>query len=72
MQNIMPDKPPGPGISPDRLRIYSSELRIQSPRWADRLEQVRTERELGDLICDLFNLSHAILPERHPSPEPDP
>jgi AraC-like DNA-binding protein len=32
------------------------------------LDQVRTEQDLGDLICDLFNLSHSIIPERHSVP----
>ncbi len=44
----------------DRLHILASELRTQSPQWADRLEQVRTEHELRGLVCDLFNLSHTI------------
>lgn len=57
-------------ISFDRLHSFSSELRVQSPQWADRLEQVRTEQDLGDLICDLFNLSHAINPETQPPPIP--
>lgn len=58
------------GISFDRLRTFSSELRGGSPQWADRLEKIRTEQDLGDLICDLFNLSHTILPEKQPSPKP--
>lgn len=57
-------------ISFDRLRTFSSELRGESPQWADRLEQVRTEQDLGNLICDLFNLSHTILPEKQPSSKP--
>lgn len=57
-------------MSLDRLRTFSSELRGESPQWADRLEQVRTEQDLGDLICDLFNLSHAIPPEKQASPTP--
>ena len=53
-------------ISYDRLHTFSSELRIHSPQWADRLERVRTEQDLGDLICDLFNLSHTVIPDHHP------
>ena len=45
----------------DRLHMLAAELRTQSPEWADRLEQVRTEHELRALVCDLFNLSHTIL-----------
>ena len=47
-------------IPTDRLRTLSSELRAQSPHWADRLEQATTEQELRNLVCDLFNLSHAL------------
>lgn len=47
-------------IPTDRLRNLSSELRAQSPEWADRLEQATTEQELRNLVCDLFNLSHAL------------
>ncbi|ULA59323.1 MAG: HTH araC/xylS-type domain-containing protein [Nitrospira sp.] len=68
----MSDKSSTSVISFDRLHTFSSELRIQSPQWADRLEQVRTEQDLGDLICDLFNLSHTIIPERHPAPKSHP
>lgn len=53
-------------ISYDRLHTFSSELRVQSPQWADRLEQVKTEQDLGNLICDLFNLSHAVIPDHQP------
>lgn len=50
-------------ISFDRLHTFASELRGQSPQWANRLEQIKTEQDLGDLVCDLFNLSHPIRPE---------
>ena len=68
----MSSKPSTSGISFDRLHTFSSELRVQSPQWADRLDQVRTEQDLGVLICDLFNLSHAIIPERYPSSKSHP
>lgn len=45
----------------DRRHMLATELRTQSPQWADRLEQARTEHELRALVCDLFNLSHSIL-----------
>ncbi len=51
-------------ISVDRLHRLSSQLRAQSPQWADRLEQVRTEQELAELVCDLFNLSHTVDAEK--------
>ena len=54
-------------ISFDRLHNLSSELRVQSPQWADRLEQVTTEQELFDLVCDLFNLSHSLPSGQEPS-----
>lgn len=66
----MSGKASSSGISVERLLMFSSELRVQSPLWADRLEQVRTEQDLGDLICDLFNLSHAVIPDRHSAPKP--
>ncbi len=55
------------GISIDRLQAFSSELRLQAPQWADRLEQIQTEKELRQLICDLFNLSHALVSEKKAS-----
>ena len=54
----------------DRLHILASELRTHSPEWADRLEQVRTEHELRDLVCDLFNLSHTICSHESALPPP--
>lgn len=54
----------------DRLHALASELRTQSPEWADRLEQVRTEHELRDLVCALFNLSHTILSRETALPPP--
>ncbi len=57
-------------ISIDRLHRLSSQLRAQSPQWADRLDQVQTEQELGELVCDLFNLSHAVAPEKQTPARP--
>lgn len=68
----MSNKPFISEISVDRLHTFSSELRVQSPQWADRLDRVRTEQDLGDMICDLFNLSHAIMPEKYSSPKSHP
>lgn len=62
-------KPTASAISLDRLHHLSAELRAQSPQWADRLEQVTTEQELLDLVCGLFNLSHALPSERESSLE---
>ena len=56
-------------IPTDRLRTLSSELRAQSPHWADRLEQATTEQELRNLVCDLFNLSHALPSHRESANE---
>lgn len=47
-------------IALDWLGRFSSELRTQSPQWAERLDKVKTEQDMGILICDLFNLKHAI------------
>ncbi|MCS6317784.1 MAG: helix-turn-helix transcriptional regulator [Nitrospira sp.] len=57
---MMMHKTPDITIPTDRLQNLSSELRAQSPEWADRLEQATTEQELRNLVCDLFNLSHAL------------
>ena len=56
-------------IPTDRLRTLSSELRAQSPQWADRLEQATPEQDLRNLVCDLFNLSHALPSQRESSNE---
>lgn len=56
-------------IPADRLRTLSSELRAQSPQWADRLEQATTEQDLRNLVCDLFNLSHALPSQRESANE---
>ena len=56
-------------IPTDRLRTLSSELRAQSPQWADRLEQATTEQDLRNLVCDLFNLSHALPSQRESANE---
>lgn len=58
-----------PAISYDRLQNLSAELRTHSPQWADRLDEVKTEQDLRTLVCDLFNLSHALPPESEPSPK---
>lgn len=58
-------------ISTDRLHNLSSELRARSPQWADRLEQATTEQELRKLVCDLFNLSHALPLSRESAGETD-
>ena len=67
MANNSPNAP----LSVDRLHALASDLRAQSPEWADRLEEVRTEHELRDFVCALFNLSHTIsLRESSPSAPP--
>ncbi len=60
---------PDIAIPTDRLRNLSSELRAQSPQWADRLEQATTEQDLCNLVCDLFNLSLALPSERESANE---
>lgn len=60
----MPDTSSDSPLFFDRLGALASELRGQSPMWADRLEQVRTEQELRELVCDLFNLSHTLPPHQ--------
>lgn len=56
-------------ISLDRLHSFSSELRAESPQWADRLERATSEQELRDLVCSLFNLAHALRSESESSVE---
>jgi AraC-like DNA-binding protein len=53
-------KPSTTTISFDRLQTLCAELRTHSPQWADRLDRVSTEQDLCKLVCDLFNLSHAL------------
>ncbi len=65
----MMNKNPDIAIPTDRLQNLSSELRAQSPEWADRLEQATTEQDLRNLVCDLFNLSHALPSDRESTSE---
>ncbi|MEQ1794159.1 MAG: AraC family transcriptional regulator [Nitrospira sp.] len=53
------------------MRALTTELRLQAPLWADRLAQVASERELLELVSDLFNLTHALQPTRHEPPAPE-
>jgi len=55
-----------PTIHPDRLRDLTAELRRYAPRWADRLSSAKTERELLEVVCKLFNLSFALTPDHDP------
>lgn len=57
-------KLPASAIPSDRLQLISSELRSHAPQWADRLAQVKTEQDLRDFACRLFNLSHWIPSEK--------
>lgn len=54
-------------IPPDRLRDLTAELRRYAPRWADRLSSVKTEHELLEVVCKLFNLSSTLTPDHDPS-----
>ena len=58
-------------IPPDRLRALTAELRSAAPQWADRLLNARTDRELLAVVCELFNLSHALTPEHDSSLDPE-
>ncbi|HMZ53750.1 MAG TPA: AraC family transcriptional regulator [Nitrospira sp.] len=64
----MSAKPSHLPFSIDRLHTLASELRSQSPEWADRLEHVKTEHELRDLVCELFNLSHTLISHEESPP----
>lgn len=57
-------KLPASAIPSDRLQLISSELRSHAPQLAGRLAQVKTEQDLGDFACRLFNLSHWIPSEK--------
>lgn len=47
-------------IPPSRLRDLTAELRRQAPQWAARLASAKTEHELMEVVCKLFNLSIAL------------
>jgi AraC-like DNA-binding protein len=49
-------------ISHDRLRDLIAELGRYAPQWADRLSRAQTEHELLEVVCKLFDLSHALTP----------
>lgn len=59
--------PSEPSLSPERLRELTAELHEHAPRWASRLSQARSDRELLDVVKELCNLSHSV---GNPSDEP--
>lgn len=46
-----------------RIHTLTAELSRYAPQWADRLAQVKSERELLEVVSALFNLAHVPNPE---------
>ena len=55
----MKTKPMHPVIAAGRLQTLASDLLPHAPQWLDRLVQARSQTELLNLVCDLFNLAHS-------------
>ena len=60
-----------PTILSDRLRDITAELRRYAPQWGERLSSARTERELLEIVCELFNLTSALRPNDNSSFDPE-
>lgn len=56
-------KPAQPILRAERIHTLTSELSRYAPQWADRLAQVKSERELLEVVSALFNLAHVLNPE---------
>jgi len=66
-------KPARSSIHAGRIHTLTAELSRYAPQWADRLAQVKSERELLEVVSALFNLAHALNPEveSNTAPQPD-
>jgi len=53
-------KPAQPDMRTERIHTLTAELSRYAPQWADRLAQVKSERELLEVVSALFNLAHAL------------
>lgn len=56
-------------IQQNRLHDITAELRRRAPQWAMRLSQAETEQEFLQTICELFNLTNAVSPDRETLPD---
>ena len=56
-------KPAQPLMLASRIHTLTAELSRYAPQWADRLAQVKSERELLEVVSALFNLAHVLNPE---------
>lgn len=56
-----------PTILSDRLRNITAELRRYAPQWGERLSSATTERELLEVVCELFKLTSALTPDHDSS-----
>jgi len=56
-------------IQQNRLHDITAELRRRAPQWAMRLSQAETEQEFLQTICELFNLTNAVTPNREALPD---
>jgi AraC-like DNA-binding protein len=54
-------------IPPSRLQNLAAELRRQAPQWAARLASAKTDQELMEVVCKLFDLSVALSSSRNAS-----
>lgn len=55
-----------------RIHTLTAELRRYAPQWADQLAQVKSERELLEVVSALFNVTHALKPEVENDSAPQP
>ncbi|WP_181416583.1 helix-turn-helix transcriptional regulator [Nitrospira lenta] len=55
-----------------RIHTLTAELSRYAPQWADRLAQVKSERELLEVVSSLFNLAHILKPEDEDTAPPQP
>ena len=53
-------KPAQPIMLARRIHTLTAELSRYAPQWADRLAQVKSERELLEVVSALFNLAHVL------------
>lgn len=56
-------KPAQPIMLAGRIHRLTAELSRYAPQWADRLAQVKSEREFLEVVSGLFNLAHVLNPE---------
>lgn len=63
-------KPAQPIMIAGRIHRLTAELSRYAPHWADRLAQVKSEREFLEVASNLFNLAHVFRPEEESTASP--